>query len=59
MLSERYCGVSNRFGLSKTVILQLYIAEADGIPEYSSTMSLGKRLVAIKFLGESAFEKEK
>lgn len=39
--------------------LQVYIAEADGISEYSSTLSLGTRLVAIKFLGEDASDKEK
>lgn len=38
---------------------QVYIAEADRITEYSSSLSLGKRLVAIKFLGENASEKEK
>lgn len=38
---------------------QVYIAEANGITEYSSSMSLGTRLVAIKFLGENSSEKEK
>lgn len=40
-------------------LFQVYIAEADGITEYSTTFSLGTRLVAIKFLGDSATEKEK
>uniref|UniRef100_A0A146LSE5 Discoidin domain-containing receptor 2 n=3 Tax=Lygus hesperus TaxID=30085 RepID=A0A146LSE5_LYGHE len=37
----------------------VYVAEADGIPEYGMTTSLGKRLVAVKFLLNSATEKEK
>ncbi|KAK6628856.1 hypothetical protein RUM43_002672 [Polyplax serrata] len=37
----------------------VYIAEADGILEYGSTTSLGKRLVAVKFLLHNASEKEK
>ncbi|KAK3922818.1 Discoidin domain-containing receptor 2 [Frankliniella fusca] len=37
----------------------LYVAEADGIPEYGTTTSLGKRLVAVKFLNQGAGEKEK
>lgn len=41
------------------ISLQVYIAEADRITEYSSSLSLGKRLVAVKFLGENAPEKEK
>ncbi|KAJ8935350.1 hypothetical protein NQ314_012879 [Rhamnusium bicolor] len=45
--------------LSEGAFGTVYIAEADGITEYSSTLSLGTRLVAIKFLGESALEKEK
>lgn len=52
-----------RFASQNTKIhclfLQVYIAEADRIMEYSSSLSLGSRLVAIKFLGESASEKEK
>lgn len=45
--------------LSEGAFGTVYIAEADGITEYSSTTSLGKRLVAIKFLMENASEKEK
>ncbi|KAB0797030.1 hypothetical protein PPYR_11091 [Photinus pyralis] len=45
--------------LSEGAFGTVYIAEADGIPEYSSSMSIGKRLVAIKFLGEDASEKER
>ncbi|KAI5701741.1 hypothetical protein M8J75_012818 [Diaphorina citri] len=37
----------------------LYVAEADGIPEYGMNISLGKRLVAVKFLTRSAGEKER
>ncbi|XP_054275627.1 discoidin domain-containing receptor 2-like [Macrosteles quadrilineatus] len=37
----------------------VYIAEADGIPEYGSPASLGNRLVAVKFLLHNATEKEK
>ncbi|XP_034232480.1 discoidin domain-containing receptor 2-like isoform X2 [Thrips palmi] len=37
----------------------LYVAEADGIPEYGTTVSVGKRLVAVKFLNQGAGEKEK
>ncbi|BET00240.1 Discoidin domain-containing receptor [Nesidiocoris tenuis] len=37
----------------------VYVAEADGIPEYGMSASLGKRLVAVKFLLNSATEKEK
>ncbi|XP_073975567.1 discoidin domain-containing receptor 2-like isoform X2 [Rhodnius prolixus] len=37
----------------------VYVAEADGIPEYGMNTSLGKRLVAVKFLLHSASEKEK
>lgn len=44
---------------SNMLNLQVYIAEANGITEYSSSMSLGTRLVAIKFLGENSSEKEK
>lgn len=40
-------------------ILQVYIAEADGIMEYGASSSLGKRLVAVKFLTQNASEKEK
>ncbi|KAL3275329.1 hypothetical protein HHI36_020096 [Cryptolaemus montrouzieri] len=45
--------------LSEGAFGTVYIAEADGILEYSTTMSVGTRLVAIKFLGETASEKEK
>ena len=38
---------------------QLYVAEADGIPEYGTNTSVGKRLVAVKFLNQGAGEKEK
>lgn len=37
----------------------VYIAEADGIMEYCTPSSLGKRLVAVKFLTQNASEKEK
>ncbi|KAL1117264.1 hypothetical protein AAG570_004590, partial [Ranatra chinensis] len=37
----------------------LYVAEADGIPEYGVTTSLGKRLVAVKFLLHNASEQER
>ncbi|XP_018915516.2 LOW QUALITY PROTEIN: discoidin domain-containing receptor 2 [Bemisia tabaci] len=37
----------------------IYVAEADGIPEYGIAASLGKRLVAVKFLLQNASEKEK
>jgi hypothetical protein len=37
----------------------VYVAEADGIPEYGSATSLGKRLVAVKFLLHDACEREK
>ncbi|KAJ8953791.1 hypothetical protein NQ317_010766 [Molorchus minor] len=52
-LSEGAFGTAN-------LNIQVYIAEADGITEYFlSTFSIGTRLVAIKFLGESTLEKEK
>jgi len=35
------------------------VAEAEGIPEYGTTTTLGKRLVAVKFLLPEASEKEK
>lgn len=38
---------------------QLYVAEADGIPDYGGGGTLGKRLVAVKFLNQGASEKEK
>ncbi|KYM94354.1 Discoidin domain-containing receptor 2, partial [Cyphomyrmex costatus] len=37
----------------------VYVAEAEGIPEYGTTTTLGKRLVAVKFLLPKASEKEK
>ncbi|XP_051161708.1 discoidin domain-containing receptor tyrosine kinase B-like [Leptopilina boulardi] len=37
----------------------VYVAEAEGIPEYGTTTTLGKRLVAVKFLLPEANEKEK
>ncbi|XP_078041693.1 discoidin domain-containing receptor 2 [Augochlora pura] len=37
----------------------VYVAEAEGIPEYGTTTSVGKRLVAVKFLLPEASEKEK
>ncbi|XP_046735368.1 epithelial discoidin domain-containing receptor 1-like [Diprion similis] len=37
----------------------VYVAEAEGIPEYGTTATLGKRLVAVKFLLPDANEKEK
>ncbi|EZA49268.1 Discoidin domain-containing receptor [Ooceraea biroi] len=36
----------------------VYVAEAEGIPEYGTTTTLGKRLVAVKFLLPEASEKE-
>ena len=41
------------------LLYQVYVAEADGIPEYGSAASLGKRLVAVKFLLHDACEREK
>nr|CAD7425483.1 unnamed protein product [Timema monikensis] len=38
---------------------EVYVAEADGILEYGMAASLGKRLVAVKFLLHDASEKEK
>lgn len=37
----------------------VYVAEAEGIPEYGTATTLGKRLVAVKFLLPEASEKEK
>nr|CAI5831270.1 unnamed protein product [Callosobruchus analis] len=45
--------------LSEGAFGTVYIAEADGINEYSTSLTLGTRLVAIKFLGENTSEKEK
>ncbi|OAD53524.1 Discoidin domain-containing receptor 2 [Eufriesea mexicana] len=39
--------------------LVVYVAEAEGIPEYGTTTTVGKRLVAVKFLLPEASEKEK
>lgn len=39
--------------------IKVYVAEAEGIPEYGTTTTLGKRLVAVKFLLPEASEKEK
>lgn len=41
------------------MLSQVYVAEAEGIPEYGSTSTLGKRLVAVKFLLPDASEKQK
>jgi len=41
------------------ILFQLYVAEADGIPEYGTKTTVGKRLVAVKFLNQGAGEKEK
>lgn len=35
------------------------MAEADGIPEYGKATTLGKRLVAVKFLPPAASEQER
>lgn len=45
--------------LSEGAFGTVYIAQADGIPEYNSDLSLGTRLVAIKFLGENSSDKER
>ncbi|XP_043585746.1 discoidin domain-containing receptor 2-like isoform X2 [Bombus pyrosoma] len=37
----------------------VYVAEAEGIPEYGTTTTVGKRLVAVKFLLPEVTEKEK
>lgn len=64
-LSEGAFGTVSNAECTKMVIythiqlFQVYIAEADGIAEYSSCTSIGTRLVAIKFLGEDAADKEK
>lgn len=41
------------------MLIKVYVAEAEGIPEYGTTTTLGKRLVAVKFLLPEATEKEK
>lgn len=38
---------------------KVYVAEAEGIPEYGTTTTLGKRLVAVKFVLPEASEKKK
>lgn len=38
--------------------IKVYVAEAEGIPEYGTTTT-SKRLVAVKFLLPEASEKEK
>ncbi|XP_003248013.1 discoidin domain-containing receptor tyrosine kinase B isoform X2 [Acyrthosiphon pisum] len=37
----------------------IYVAEADGINEYNSKITLGKRLVAVKFFSPALSEKER
>ncbi|XP_049828214.1 discoidin domain-containing receptor 2-like [Schistocerca gregaria] len=37
----------------------VYVAEADGIPEYGSSATLGKRLVAVKFLPTASTEQQR
>ncbi|KAJ2954053.1 hypothetical protein O0L34_g2266 [Tuta absoluta] len=37
----------------------VYVAEADGVPEYSGTITAEKRLVAVKFLSHNASVKER
>lgn len=44
--------------LSEGAFGTVYIAEADGIQEYSTSVSVDNKLVAIKFLGDQASEKE-
>lgn len=48
-----------RFLRKTFMLIQVYVAEAEGIPEYGTTTTLGKRLVAVKFLLPEANEKEK
>lgn len=38
---------------------QVYVAEADGVPEYNGTITSEKRLVAVKFLSHDASLKER
>ncbi|CAB3360448.1 Hypothetical predicted protein [Cloeon dipterum] len=38
---------------------KLYVAEADGIPEYGSTKTQGKRFVAVKFVEPSTSESDR
>ena len=57
-----FTGAERVPGLQRIIyhlVLQVYVAEADGIPEYGSAASLGKRLVAVKFLLHDACEREK
>lgn len=53
--------MQNDFHVTQTnyARVQVYVAEAEGIPEYGTTSSVGKRLVAVKFLLPEASEKEK
>lgn len=37
----------------------MYVAEADGVPEYNGTITSEKRLVAVKFLCHDASIKER
>lgn len=53
------CGPESVIHQCLFLLCQVYVAEADGIPEYGSAASLGKRLVAVKFLLHDACEKEK
>ncbi|KAK2586853.1 hypothetical protein KPH14_009791 [Odynerus spinipes] len=45
--------------LAEGALGTVYVAEAEGIPEYGTTTTLGKRFVAVKFLLPEASEKEK
>ncbi|XP_017770325.1 PREDICTED: epithelial discoidin domain-containing receptor 1-like [Nicrophorus vespilloides] len=45
--------------LSEGAFGTVYIAQADGIVDHSSNLSLGTKLVAIKFLGDTSTQKEK
>lgn len=38
---------------------KVYVAEADGVPEYNGTITSEKRLVAVKFLCHDATVKER
>lgn len=48
-----------RTEFKRIILIKVYVAEAEGIPEYGTTTTLGKRLVAVKFLLPEASEKEK
>lgn len=39
--------------------VQVYVAEADGVPEYEGGVSADKRLVAVKFLSHEATRDER